>query len=650
MTIDVARFRDTFFQEADEHLAQMESSLLHLEQTGERDSESLDAIFRGAHSIKGAAGTFGFDEITAFTHCLETLLDGLRAGEVALTRPCVGVLLSAVDVLSAMLAAARGSGSPPANAAEVTVLLQAAMEAKVLPDDLVAEAAGSPAATATYRIRFIPHGGIFLQGMDPILLLCELRTVGEVLEITADLSRLPHLRAMDPDECYLGWTARLASAAGAERIHDVFAFVEDASEISIEVEGALPAGPPAKTEATAKTPSREASSIRVSTAKVDKLIDLVGELVIAESMASEILKDFSLHRLSALVSAFAEMGRYTRELQERVMGIRMLPIGSVFSRFPRVLRDLAAAQGKQISLELSGEETELDKQMVDSLSDPLTHLVRNAIDHGIEEPAERRKAGKPEQGVIRLHAFHRGGNVLVEVTDDGRGLDLAKIQRKALERGLLSAGDTPSDETLQALIFHPGFSTADHVTNLSGRGVGMDVVKRNVDALNGAVSVSSELGRGSTVCIKLPLTLAILDGLLLKVGAQTFVLPLISILESIRPKAQQLNVVAGSGEVVAVRGEPLPMLRLHQLFGIPTDVTDPTRGLLVVVENQGKRLAFLVDELLGQQQVVVKSLEANFRKVEGVAGATILGDGRAALILDVAGLAQLARVSTRIGV
>jgi two-component system chemotaxis sensor kinase CheA len=382
--------------------------------------------------------------------------------------------------------------------------------------------------------------------------------------------------------------------------------------------------------------------VRVATAKVDKLVDLVGELVIAQSVAGQIVDHFEPDRLHQLREAFTALERNTRELQERVMAVRMQPIGGVFSRFPRVVRDLAAASGKTMVLEILGEETELDKSVIEQLADPITHLVRNSADHGIEPPAERLEAGKPEQGVIRLQAYHEGGNVVVEISDDGRGLDAVKIRAKALERRLITNADALSEEEVQSLIFRPGFSTAEKVTDLSGRGVGMDVVRRNVESLNGSIAVRSVPGRGASFRIRLPLTLAILDGLLLRVGAETYVLPLVSIVESIRPRRADVRALAAGGHVVAVRGEPVPLVRLHAIFGVPDAVADPASGAVVIVEHEGRRLALLVDELLGQQQVVVKTLEANYRKVDGTMGATILGDGRVALILDVSGIATLA--------
>jgi len=647
MQIDLSRFRDTFFQEAEEHLANMEQGLVGLESSADQ-LESLNAVFRGAHSIKGASGTFGFDDVTHFTHAMESLLDKMRAGELESSRERVDLLLESLDVLRGLLAAARENSPAPANASQLTDRLVVALRAAPAsgPQATTVRAADhKPQGRAVYSIHFTPSVDLFRQGMDPVLILRELDRMGEVLEIRTDSDRLPPLAELDPEACYLGWVIRLETEHSSDEIRDAFAFVEDGSEIVIEAEQAAKSketqlAAPAASEAR---PRLSGSSLRVATEKVDKLIDLVGELVIAQSMAMQILSVFTPARLAELQDTFNEMSRYTRELQERVMSVRMLPIGTVFSRFPRLVRDLAAATGKEISLEMNGEETELDKSVVERMSDPLTHLIRNSIDHGLEPAEERIKAGKPAQGSVHLNAYHQGGNVMVEVVDDGRGLNADRIRKKAVERGLMNESDNLPVEQIYAMIFEPGFSTAEQVSDLSGRGVGMDVVKRNVEALNGTVTLASEPGRGTTVRIKLPLTLAILDGLLVKVGAETYVLPLVSILESLRPRREQLSEPAGRGELVVVRREPITLVRLHRLLGVPEAVTDPTQGLVVIVENQGRRLALLVDELLGQQQVVIKSLETHFRKVDAVVGATILGDGHPALILDVAGLAALAK-------
>jgi two-component system chemotaxis sensor kinase CheA len=394
-------------------------------------------------------------------------------------------------------------------------------------------------------------------------------------------------------------------------------------------------------QATA-APKGDAASIRVHTEKVDKLVNLVGEMVITQSMLAQIASKFTLDQLPRLVEAVTAMERHSRELQERVMAVRMQPIKAVFTRFHRLVRDLNRSLDKNIRLEVSGEETELDKTVIDRIGDPLTHLVRNSLDHGIEPPEIRRERGKPVEGVVRLRAFQQGGNIFVEVGDDGKGLDTARIRRKGIDLGMIRDGEALSDDQIHALIFRPGFSTAERVTDLSGRGVGMDVVRRNIESLGGQVAIESRPGRGSTFTIKLPLTLAILDGLSVRVGGAMYIIPLVNITESIRPKPGQVHTIAGRGEVLDVRGQVIPVLRLYEVLGVTPEVTDPTQSLLVMVENGAERVAILVDELLGQHQVVIKSLETNYRRIDGISGATIMGDGQVALILDIPGLARLA--------
>ena len=422
----------------------------------------------------------------------------------------------------------------------------------------------------------------------------ELGRLGTILHNEIDLSGVSDLTELDPERCGLAWNLRLETAAGEAEVRDVFAFVEEGARILLEREGASPT-PAAltRTDAARALAGRDSGTIRVATERVDRLIVLAGELVIAQSMAAQALHGFAMARLPELTGAFAEMERHTRELQERIMGVRMLPVAGVFHRMERLEHDLAASTGKSIRLEICGEDTEIDKGMVDGIGDPLTHIVRNAAGHGIESPAERAAAGKPEQGLIRLSACHEGGSVVIEVSDDGRGLDAARIRARAVERGLIRANEERSDEQLRLLIFEAGFSTADTVTDISGRGVGLDVVRRNVEALNGAVTVESEAGRGSAIRMRLPLTLAILEGLLARVGGDTYILPLTAILESVRPKASAIRLVAGGGELVMLRGEPVPLVRLHRLFHIPGAATNPAEGITVIVEHEGRRLALL---------------------------------------------------------
>jgi len=695
MSSDMEMLHQAFFEEAAELIAQMEHTFLTLETTPD-DQELLNTIFRCVHSIKGAAGMFGFTEVSQFAHGFENVLDRLRHRHIAATSALIDLLLRASDILKASIAQLRGEGevdaaSRDAVAAELQYILTGrGLEPPSVPCSGPSQAPPVPPTTRLYEIYFKPGADIFQKGVDPLQIFEELERLGEWLEVEADLGPLPPLTAMDPEQCYLGWTIRLRSVHSAEALQEPFKFARDGSVLRItEVEPSQP-NPSPEPQSTdvpvigellvqerAVTPEQldaalaqqsltpaqlgqaldkqedlrhkqEISSIRVNTDKVDKLINLVGELVITQAMVAQLVAGFTPDRLSQLEEAVTQMDRHARELQERVMAIRMLPIRMVFSRFPRVVRDLSQAQGKQVTLETTGEETELDKTVIEQIGDPLTHLVRNAIDHGIEPPEVRRQTGKAEAGRLTLKAYQQGGNIYIEIADDGKGLDRDRIVAKAVQNGLIAPDQTLTDEEAFALIFRPGLSTAEKITEVSGRGVGMDVVKRNVEALGGSITIQSQRGRGTTFKIKLPLTLAIMDGQLLRVGSESYILPLVSIIESVRPKRESLNSVFGTGEAVTIRGQVLPMLRLHRLFGVPTAIDDPTQGLVVIVEHEGQKVALFVDELLGQQQVVIKSLESNFQKVEGLAGATILGDGRVALILDVPGLVRLAtdRVDT----
>ncbi len=677
MQIDMQRFHAAFFDEMAEHLATMEESLLSLERSPD-DHELLGSIFRAAHSIKGASGTFGFSQIAGFTHHLESLLDRMRDGQVRTGSDLVALLLRSADVLSVLLGAAKDGAPLPADLEEVVQALEraqgAANQAAEPPAAVEHHPVGHVPASREYQITFAPGADLLRHGMDPLLLLRDLAQLGELAAVSVDTTRVPHLADLVPDECYFAWTVRLKTDKPLEEVQGVFIFVEDSSQVTIQQEsstlqttsqgdapgrGDRPASaspsdarPVTQSAASDASPARtmpaksrtsECSSIRVSVEKVDDLINLVGELVIAQSMINEVLGQLASDNLPTVQEALSAMNRSTRDLQERVMSVRMIPLASVFRRFPRLVHDLAADLGKQISVEISGEDTELDKQMTEQLGDPLTHLIRNAVDHGIELPADRLQAGKAAQGTIGLRAYHEGGNVVIEVSDNGRGLDRERIRQKAVALGLAAPDEQLNDEQVYSLIFAPGFSTAQRVTDVSGRGVGMDVVKRNLEALNGSVSIASTPGQGSTFRLRLPLTMAILDGLSVGLNGEIYILPLLSVVESFRPKSGDVKTVAGRGEVIVVRGKPVPMLRLHRAFHTAARAADPTQGLIVILEHQGKHLGLLVDELLGQMQVVMKSLEANYQKVEGLSGATILGDGQVAFILDVPGLARLAR-------
>lgn len=484
---------------------------------------------------------------------------------------------------------------------------------------------------------------------DSILTIEKVEAKGEVEEPSErSVSTVPSASPSEPGEPKpLGEILVETGVVSRETLDKALAQQKRVGEILIEQHAATPqqisqALQKQQESAAPKKPA-DAASIRVDTAKIDKLINLVGELVITQSMLSDLGSRFEMGQLAVLLERIAQLERNTREIQERVMGIRMLPIGNAFSRFPRLVRDLSGKAGKKIQLLLSGEETELDKTVIESIGDPLTHLVRNSADHGLEPPDERLAAGKPEQGTIHLSAFHEGGSICITVVDDGRGLNRDRILAKAIKQGLIAETDKLSDDQIWGLIFRPGFSTAEKVTDVSGRGVGMDVVKRNIEGLGGTVSIKTVTGKGTTFTLKLPLTLAIIEGMTVRVGSDTYIVPLLSILQSIQPKADCLKTVVGKGELVNVHGSYLPVMRLYEVFTLKPEITDPTKAILLILETEGERVAVMVDEILGQQQVVIKSMEQNFRKVEGVAGATILGDGTVGFILDVRGLLDIAR-------
>ncbi|PXV52573.1 CheA signal transduction histidine kinase [Dyella jiangningensis] len=648
----LAQFQQVFIEESLEGLDTMESSLLALDEGG--DGELVHTIFRAAHSIKGGAATFGFPEMASFTHEAESLLDEVRGGKRAIDGTIIELLLRTVDCLRGMFA--RAQAGEPLNDAV----------AEGLRNELAAAMGrGAPATAVQARrdvdqadawiIRFRPHASMLAGGNEPLRLIRELAGLGE-LEVTPSLDRLPAFAALDPTECHLGWTIELKGPVKRTDITGVFDWVEDECDLQIDAKHIVaevtpppaPAAAPAPNVADAgaaraqREANAESSSVRVSIDKIDGLINLVGELVITQSMLDTFREgDIDASRLAVLEQGLAQLARHTRELQESVMGIRMLPIASVFNRFPRMVRDISQKLGKQVKLELVGEQTELDKTVLEKIGDPMVHLVRNAIDHGLETPDKRRAAGKGDTGTLTLQASHRGGSIVVEVSDDGAGLNRDAIVAKAIQRGLISTGEGMSDEAVAELIFQPGFSTAAVTTDLSGRGVGMDVVRRNVADLGGTVTIRSTQGKGSVFTITLPLTLAIIDGLTAAVGEERYIVPLVSIVESVQLKADAVRSVAGGGELFRFRGEYLPVIRLHEAFHCENAIHAIDEGLMVVVEGDGARVGLFVDGLIGQQQAVVKSLEANYRRVQGVSGATILADGSVALIVDIAGLVRM---------
>ncbi len=684
MALDLAQFHDAFFDESFEALDTMEASLLQLD-VGAPEPELINTIFRVAHSIKGGSATFGFAEVASFTHSCETLLDELRGQRMSVTRAITDLLLRSVDVMREMLRAVQHK--TPIDAQRVADL-QFDLELAIVQKDAVVASQPVPAATAPvaeastaaqaapaaglrcWHIVFRPYPQLFAHGNDPLRMLHELSELGE-LDVTVEARNLPALAALDPEACFLAWELRLRTGAAREVIEQIFDWAEGDCELQIREEtvvesapaaAAKPATQPAKpveskpqqpeparphlAAVPAHEPSHEApkhglgdgSSIRVSTEKIDELMNAVGELVITQSMLTQLGSRPEGSAAEQLRAGLAQLERNVRELQESVMRVRMLPISFVFSRFPRMVRDLGGRLGKNVELKMSGDQTELDKTVLEKIGDPLVHLVRNSIDHGIEMPEARIAAGKPAGGTVFLDAYHQGGNIIVEVGDDGGGLNKERILQKARARGLVGPTEVPADEAIYELIFMAGFSTVEQATDISGRGVGMDVVRRNIKELGGSIEVRSQPGLGSRFIITLPLTLAIVDGQSVAVGSESYIVPLVAIVESLQLKAGMVNRVAGQGEVFWFRDRYLPIVRLHQVFGVEPRATQLHEGLIMVVEGEGRRVGLFVDDLLGQQQVVIKSLETNFRRVDGVSGATILGDGSVALILDVAGL------------
>lgn len=694
MSIDMSQFHQVFFEECFEGLEAMESGLLNLDM-GDIDSEVINTIFRGAHSIKGGSGTFGFNDVADFTHVMETLLDEMRDGRRKVTQPAIDVLLGSVDCLRAMLTSIQAEET--VDAATVGKY-KAALELEL--NGSVKEATTTtPVVTHTeiesttiaditeefelseqgWKISFCPYLDLLKTGNDPVRMFRELAELGEYTA-SVNTQDIPDFFDLDPEECNMSWALKVVGDIPLKEINEIFNWVEGDCELDIQPlekktakpapvtkkteptssvpEPAQPKSPPAaitaKVTAEAakpdplpsdndqnKTSAKASSSIRVDTAKIDALINMVGEVVITQSMLGLIGENFAMNHLAQLKRGLSQLERHTRDLQQSVMNIRMLPISFVFSRFPRLVHDISAKLGKKIELKLVGENTEVDKAVVELINDPLVHLIRNSLDHGIEMPADRIAAGKPETGTIELKAYHRGGHIVIEIIDDGRGLDRKKLIAKAVEKGLIDENSILSDKQAFEIIFMPGFSTAENITDISGRGVGMDVVRRNIQALGGNIEIISEYGKGTTISIHLPLTLAILDGQSVAVSDETYIVPLVSIIESINITEKMLNKVAGKGETFRLRNQYIPIIRMHDIFNVqPKNKSKTAEGVIVVVEGQGVLCGLFVDDLLGQQQVVIKSLEANYRRVEGVSGATILGDGSVALILDVPGLVR----------
>jgi two-component system chemotaxis sensor kinase CheA len=684
---DLTQFHQTFFDEAQEHLDEMERLLLAVD-IHAPGAEELNAIFRAAHSIKGGSGTFGFNDMADLTHVLESLLDKVRNNEMALSNDIVEASLQAGDVIRKQLQGHReGFDVAPEEAVEIKATLSALLQREAgATSPETQKTTPSASAGGAWQIRCQLDK---LGDRTRDALFDELRRLGivtvveksgdsthDLIQILLDDGQGKHevdeifAFVSQPDEYTITpWVLEntpapaMPAAVPEDLDGDGFGFFTDPAPLPAPdtrpddgdgygffepVAAPTPTADPAVANTGKEVPARRAAdkenetSIRVNIDKVDQLINLVGELVITQAMLAQTVSTLDPVQNENLFNGMGLLERNSRNLQEAVMSIRMLPINSVFSRFPRVVRDLASKFGKQVELKLVGEHTELDKGLIEKLSDPLTHLVRNSLDHGIETPEIRQAAGKPAKGTLILQASQQGGSIVVQVIDDGAGLNRERILAKAQERGIPISADAPDHEVWQ-LIFAPGFSTAEMVTDVSGRGVGMDVVKRNIEGMGGRVEISTTPGAGTRITIRLPLTLAILDGMYIGVGTQVFILPLNLIVESLQPRAAEISTISGKGRVVHVRGEYLPLLTLYEIFNITPQTTDPTQGIVVILELEGGKTALFVDQLLGQHQVVIKSLETNYRKVAGVSGATIMGDGRVALILDVPSLVQLGR-------
>lgn len=686
MSDPLAQFRAVFFDESAEAIDAIERNLLDVDDASEMDSETINDIFRSAHSLKGGSATFGMASLTDFTHVMETLLDKVRAGQLGLSQEILDCLFSSLDVLRNLVAhyqfddEINQQSMKQVKAELERLLVSGASTAGETAPEVIPAAATDDGTGTEWLIEFAPDKTIMMTGNDPLRYIDELSELGEI-EVTCKTGAIPHFEEVEPTHIYCLWQIKLTAEKpiSEEDLKDVFLWIEDEAEFSFTRVGNSQSKP-AEQEPAAASPTtgtaapdiaaevisppvaaapvenapaaapaakakRSSQSIRVDLEKIDSLINLLGELVITQSMLSIYGDEEKYPQFERLSEGLSQLERHTRDLQEGVMRIRMLPIDFCFSRFPRMVRDLAKKLDKSIAVEIIGEHTEVDKTVIEELNDPLVHLVRNSVDHGLEERQVRIANGKPETGTVTLKAFHQVGNIIIEIADDGAGLNTERIKAKAIEKGVIKSNANLTEQAIHELIFAPGFSTADAVTDLSGRGVGMDVVKRNIRSLGGTIDVRSVANEGTTFTIRLPLTLAILDGQLLKVGSETYIIPMLSIIESIQLKRADINKVGKRDVSFKWRGSFIPILNLAEIFGSPVDQEKLIEsGLVVVVESDNKHCGILVSELNNHQQVVVKSLEANYAKVEGLSGATILGDGSVALIIDVGALISRVRM------
>ncbi|MEX0404259.1 chemotaxis protein CheA [Aquibium sp. LZ166] len=718
----MAAIKQTFFQECEEQLAELETGLLAIE-SGETDEDTVNAVFRAVHSIKGGAGAFGLEDLVRFAHTFETTLDLVRSGQIQPDAGLIKLMLRSSDTLADLVRYSRDGGDkddarvsqlhdeltraadPNAVAAETKPAKKQPKNAARVPqpepepveepetspeddfvpitisfDDLLGGGGGETQddGQQVYKIWFKPKPELYAKANDAIKLLREISALGDA-DIACDISEVPLLGELDPEGAYLSWNIRLATTEPEAKIREVFEFVEFDCDLTVEAEptpdpdfefvpepivpvdqradeagegplipdavlakiAEIASAEPAKAMTAANSQAQPAqaaaqTTIRVDLDRVDRLIDLVGELVINQSMLTQRVTEAGIARLSDVAVGLDDLEQLTREIQDSVMAIRAQPVRPIFQRMSRVVREVADMTGKSVRLVTEGENCEVDKTVIERLADPLTHMIRNAIDHGLEKPEERVKAGKPEQGVVRMSAAHRSGRVIIEVSDDGAGINRARVKEIAIKKGVIEAGVQLSDGEIDDLIFAPGFSTASTVSDVSGRGVGMDVVKRSIQALGGRISISSKPGKGTVFTLSLPLTLAVLDGMVVTVAGQTLVVPLTAIVETLQPKASDVHGLGERAKVIAIRGSFIPLIDVGNKLGYREEEADPINSVAIMVESENRaQSALMVDGIIGQQQVVIKSLETNYGQVFGVAAATILGDGRVAVILDV---------------
>lgn len=697
----------TFFDECSEALQQIEAGLTDM-QGGSNAGDTINAVFRSVHSVKGGAGIFGFEDLVNFAHVFETVLDAMRNGQLAATHEIMGVLLQANDVLSDLITMSRsaqaiplGHGSECRAELERLIGLESSESDEAAPADFEGLDftpvraddfdAFDRQGERTFGLVFRPKPEMLKKANEPLYLLRELRKLG-TLDLVAETDALPHLMEIEADHPYIGWTGTLRTTAATRlQVEEVFEFVlgdceleiveadsvpaaetlvEDAGAIvlmdadvplapapvdegalaSVASEAAAPvaqAAAPSETTEPAgafRAPAKSAATTtRIELERIDRVVNMVGELVIAQSMLGQIVHDLPEATSTRLRQLLDEVAHHTRELKDSVMSMRAQPVGTVFQRMPRLVRELSVKTSKRVRLEMSGETTEVDRSIIERLGDPLTHIIRNAVDHGIESPVERLAAGKKEEGTIHLAAEHRGGRIIIEIRDDGAGINTERVLKKARERGLVGPDASLSEEEISNLIFAPGFSTAETISDISGRGVGMDVVRSNIQEIGGRISLKTERGRGMTISLALPLTLAVMDGMVIKVGHETYVMPLSSIMECLRPARSDINSLVGTHGMLQLRGDLLPIVHLGDLLELKSALTDSEEGVVIITDaGEGARFGLVVDELCGHQQVVIKSIEESYGFVPGIAAATILGNGRVAFILDVEKLSDLA--------